>query len=112
MPSHYSCQLSDDINTDYVVASCSRNTPFIGGYDSKDAKWHLREVVKPGTKHVVPDLVTYFMICHEYDGRGDLLSVATRLDYNIPEQAEWQERRPPNINENGQEEESTTASMS
>ena len=104
VPSHYSCQLSDDINTDYVVAACNRRAPFVGGYDSKDGKWHLRQVVRPGTKHVVPDLVTYFMICHEYDGKGDLLSLAKRLGYNIPEQAEWQEHRPANINETGQEE--------
>jgi hypothetical protein len=100
---HYSCKVSDDINTDYVVASCSRNAPFVGGYDSKDIKWHLRQIVQ-GTKHVVPDLVTYFMICHDYDGRGDLLSLAKKLGYNIPEQAEWQEHRPANLNENGQEE--------
>jgi hypothetical protein len=44
------------------------------------------------------------MICHDYDGRGDLPSFAKKLGYNIPEQAEWQEHRPANINENGQEE--------
>lgn len=103
VPSHYSCKLSDDINTDYVVASCNRNAPFVGGYDSKDGKWHLRQVVQ-GTKHVVPDLITYFIVCHEYDGKGDVLSLATKLGYNIPEQAPWEEHRPSNINDNGQEE--------
>ena len=38
VPSHYSCKLSDDINTDYVVASCNRNAPFVGGYDFEGRK--------------------------------------------------------------------------
>ena len=103
VPSHYSCKLSDDINTDYIVAFCNRNAPSVGGYDSKDGKWHLRQVVR-GTKHVIPDLITYFMICHEYDGKGDVLSLATTLGYNIPEQLPWEAHRPSNINDNGQEE--------
>ena len=36
VPSHYSCQLSDDLNTDYVVASCNRGAPFVGGYVSRE----------------------------------------------------------------------------
>lgn len=104
VPSRYSCQLSDDLNTEYVIASCNRMAPFVGGYDSTDGKWHLRQVVVPGTKHTGPDLVTYFMICHEYEGRGDLLRLAKTLGYNLPEQAMWAEDRPPNINETGQEE--------
>src|SRR5262249_47386326 len=45
VPSHYSCKLSDDLNTNYVVASCNINAPFVGGYDSKDGKWHLRKLL-------------------------------------------------------------------
>ena len=101
VPSHYTCKLSDDINTNYVIASCNRYAPFVGGDDSADGKWHLRQVVQ-GTKHVVPDLVTYFMVCHDYDGRPDVFVFAKRLGYDIADQAEWEEHRPPNVNDNGQ----------
>jgi hypothetical protein len=44
------------------------------------------------------------MICHGYDGKGDVLSFAKRLGYNIPEQAPSEEHRPSNVNEVGQQE--------
>jgi hypothetical protein len=43
------------------------------------------------------------MICHDYDGKRDVELFAKKLGYNIPEQAEWQGKRPANINEDGQE---------
>ena len=62
----------------------------IGGLKS-DGKWRLREVVVPGTKHVVPDFVTYFMVCHDYNEQRDRLpdavnNFAKELGYHLHEQ--------------------------
>lgn len=103
-PSRYSCRISDDVNTNYVVAVCSLTDPSVGEYDSKDGKWHLRQVVTPGTKHVWPDLVTYFMICHGYNGGGNILTIAQKFGYHLQEQTQ-QEPMPESVNENGQREE-------
>jgi hypothetical protein len=102
-PSQYSCKMSDDINTDYVIAVCTINTPSVGGLE-KDGKWHLRQVVTPGTKHVWPDLITYFMICHGYE-KGDIIGFARRLGYHLQEQGPWQEHMPEGVNATGQREE-------
>ena len=45
VPPHYSCKPDDDLNTNYVVASCNVDAPSIGGLDMKDDKFHLRQVV-------------------------------------------------------------------
>ena len=85
--------MSDDINTSYVIAVCSLNAQSVGELDSKDGKWHLRQVVAPGTKHVVPDLVTYFMICHGYNDEGHLVTIARKLGYHLREQNLSEEQR-------------------